>query len=574
MENKKIAELFEEMADMLELEGDKRVFEAKAYRKAAQAIDTLQEDVAEILRKRGTEGLMEIPGIGKGLAERIREYVETGKIKMYLELKKKYPVDLATLTRIQGLGPKRAFRLYKELRVKDIEGLKKVIEKHRIRGLEGFGEKSESEIAKGIEILESSGGRMLLGKALPEAEAIIEKLMKSGFVERAEIAGSTRRMKETVGDLDILVISSKSEKSMDFIAKMDEVESVVLRGPTKITVRLRIGLNCDIRVIEKGSFGAAIQYFIGSKAHNVKTRQMAIKKGYKLNEYGLFDRKERSVAGDDEREIYSKLGLDYIEPEMREDRGEIELAQEHKIFRLVQLADIRGDLHVHTKYSDGMNSMEEMVREAMRIGREYIGFTDHSRAEYVAKGMDEKKFGKYSDEIDALRKKYRGRIEILKSAETDILKDGSLDFGRKSLDEMDYVLAAVHTHTNMKREEMTKRMIRCIEGNLVDVIAHPTDRLINQRPPIEADWDRIFDAAKDHGVVMEIDSFPDRLDLNDENILKARRYKLRFSIDTDSHRTDHLQLMRYGIGTAKRGWLRKEDVINTLGFGELERLFK
>lgn len=559
---------------MIEIEDDKRIFEIRAYRKAALTLETMQEDVAEILRKDDIKGLMELPGVGKGLAEKIKEYVETGKIRKYEELKKKYPIDFRNLTQIQGLGPKRAFKLYKTLGVKDIEGLKKAVVKQKIRSLEGFGEKSESELSKGLGMLESSGGRVLLGIALPEAEAIAAKLQRIESVERVEIAGSTRRMKESVGDLDILVISEKPEKVMEFIPKLGEVERVISQGPTKMTVRLKARLNCDIRVLEKKSFGAAMQYFIGSKAHNVKVRQIAIRKGYKLNEYGLFDKKGKSVAGDDEAKIYSKLGLDYVEPEMREDRGEIELAQQHKVFRLIQLSDIRGDLHMHTTYTDGANSIEEMVKEAVRLGREYIGLTDHSKHEYVTGGMDEKKYELYSKEIDAVRKKYEGKIEILKSAETDILKDGSLDFERKTLEKMDYVLGAIHTNLNMSREEMTKRLVKCIESNTVDIIAHPTARLINKREPINLDLDRLFEAAKEHNVIMEIDSPPDRLDLNDENILKAKKYGLKFSIDTDSHRTTQMQFMRYGLGTAKRGWVQKVDVINSLGYKEITKLFK
>lgn len=573
MNNKRIAEIFYEIADMLEIEGERTIFEIRAYRKAALTIETLQEDLEDIYKKRGLDGLMELPGIGKGIAGSIEEYIKTGRIKKYEKYKKKYPIDFTNLTQIQGLGPKKAYRLYKVLGVKDIATLKQAVDKHKIRELEGFGERSESEIGKGMGMLDS-GGRQLLGRVLPEAEAITRKLLASQLADRVEIAGSIRRMKETVGDIDILVISSKAEKTMDFISKMDEVENVLQRGPTKITLRLKIGLNCDIRVIERRSFGAGMQYFIGGKAHNVKMRQIAIKQGYKLNEYGLLDKKGKNVGGEEEKSIYEKLGLQYMEPEMREDRGEIELAQEHKIPRLVQLEDMRGDLHMHTKYTDGANTIEEMVKYAIKIGREYVGFTDHSVHEYVTGGMDEKKYERYSNEIDAVRKKYEGKINILKSAETDILKDGSLDFGKKSLDKMDYVLGAIHTNLNMPKDEMTKRLIRCIEANVVDIIAHPTSRLINKRQPINLDLDKVFEAAKDHNVIMEIDSFPDRLDLNDENIFRARQYKLKFSIDTDAHRTDHMEVMRYGVGTAKRGWLKKEDVINTMPFNEMTRLFK
>lgn len=574
MENKKIADIFNEIADMMELDGTSNIFEIRAYRNAALNIEFLQEDIKEIYKKGGIEGLNQIPGVGKSIAERIKEFIETGKIKKYEDFKKKYPFDIGGLTKVPGLGPKRALKLYQNLGVKDMNGLKKAVEQHKISTLETFGEKSESEIAKGIAMLESGGGRMALGRALPEAELIIKKIVESGLVERADLAGSSRRMKETVGDLDILLITKDPEKMTEFISKMDETEHVLLKGPTKVTVRLKIGLNCDFRMLTKESFGAAMQYFIGNKNHNVKVRQIAISKGYKLNEYGLFDKKGKSVAGEDEREVYEKLGLQYMEPEMREDRGEVELAAQHKIPRLVQIEDIKGDLHVHTTFSDGVNSMEDMVKEAIRLNREYVGFTDHSKSEYAAKGMDDKKFEKYTNEIESLRKKYGSKIKILKSSETDILKDGSLDWSRKALESMDYVTASIHTNLNMPRDEMTKRAIKCMESGMVDIMAHPTDRLINQRPPINMDLDKVFEAAKENNVIMEIDAYPDRLDLNDENILRARKFGIKFSIDTDSHRTTHMQFMRYGVSMAKRGWLEKGDVINTSSAKEIMQHFK
>lgn len=574
MYNKRIAEIFSEIGEMIELEDEKRIFEVRAYKKASLTLENMQEDVGDILNKEGMKGLMELPGIGKSLAEKIKEFIETGKIKKYDDYKKKYPIDLGSLTRIQGLGAKRAFRLYKELGVKDIESLRSVLKKHKIRELQGFGEKSESEIEKGLLRFDAGKGRMLLGTALPEAERLLKELRNSGVIERAELAGSARRMKETVGDLDIIAITKNPRKASDFISRLKEVESVDLSGPTKITVRLGIGLNCDIRIMSRESFGAAMQYFIGNKDHNVALRQIAIKKGYKLNEYGLFDKKGKSVAGEDESKIYAKLGLDYMEPEMRENRGEIELAAEHKIPRLVQLGDIKGDLHLHTTFSDGGNTVEEMAREAIKLGYDYIGFSDHSKSEYVAGGMDNRKYAKYEKEIEKARESLGDKIKILKSSETDILKDGSLDWDRKTLEGMDYVIAAIHSNLNMGREEMTKRLIKAIESNMVDIVAHPTQRLISERQPIDLDLDKVFEAAHAHGVVMEIDSFPSRLDLNDENIMRARKHKLKFAIDTDSHRRSHFYLMRYGVATAKRGWLTKEDVINTRNYKELIKFFK
>ena len=566
--------MFYEIADMLEIEDEKRIFEIRAYRKAALSLETMQEDVEEVFRKNGIEGLREISGVGEGLAKKIIEYIETGRMKKYEEYKKKYPIDFAGLTQIQTLGARKAFRLYKSLGIRNVDDLKKAIADHRIMELEGFGQKSEAELRKGLELIESGGGRMLLGTALPEAEAIIGKLKGSGLASRVELAGSCRRRRETVGDIDILVTSEVPGKVMDFVAGLGEVESVTLKGPTKTTVRLKIGLSCDIRVLERKSFGAGMQYFIGSKDHNVKVRQIAIKRGYKLNEYGLFDMEDRIIAAEDEETIYEKLGMQMPEPEMRENRGEIELALEHRLPRLVQLSDIRGDLHVHTLHSDGNNTLEEMVGEAGRRGLEYVGITDHSKSEYVARGMDEARFQKYSKEIDDFNEKSGSKVKVLKSAETDILKDGSLDFSNKALDEMDYVLASIHTSLNMSKDEMTKRVIKCMESGRMNIFAHPTDRLINERAPIQLDLDKVFEAARENNVVMEIDSFPSRLDLNDENIFRARKYGLKFSVDTDSHRTSHMDLMKYGVWTAKRGWLTREDVINTMPLGKLRRFFK
>ncbi len=574
MENKRIGEIFDEIADIIEIEDSKRIFEIRAYRKAALTIRELQEDVAGILNKKGIKGLMELSGIGEGLAKKIEEYVKTGHIKKYDELKKKYPIDFTSLTKVRGLGSKKAFKLYKELGVKDMKGLQEAIKKNKVRSIEGFGEKSEDVLKKGVASVEAASSRMLLGTALPEAEAILHKLLESKLVERAEIAGSSRRMKETVGDLDILIISEKPEEAMDFATRIDEVESVLLKGPTKSTVWLKIGLSCDIRVVPKESFGAAMQYFIGNKSHNVKVRQIAIKKGYKLNEYGLFDRREKIIESQNEAEIYKILGMAYPVPEMREDRGEIDLALQDKLPVPVALGDICGDLHVHSINSDGADTIEDMALAALKLGYKYIGMTDHSKSEYIARGMDEQRFAKYVNEIEKVNDKIGKQITVFKSAETDILKDGSLDFSKSALKEMDYVLASIHTSLNMDKESMTRRLVSCIESGDVDIIAHPTSRLINSRDPIKLDLDKVFQAAKDNNVVMEVNSQPERLDLNDENIIKAREYGLKFSINTDSHRTQHLMFMRYGVGTARRGWLEKNDVINTLNTENLLKFLK
>lgn len=571
MANSRIAEIFEEIADMLELDTVDRKFEVIAYRKAAQTIQDLQEPVEDIYAKGGLKALQELPGIGKSTSQHIEEYIKTGRVRKYDELKRRFPIDFNTLTKIPGVGAKKAARLFKELGVKDLGSLKKAIEEHRIMKLEGFGERSEEVILKGILQYESSGGRMLLGRALPEAESIVKSIRESGLVHEVVIGGSTRRMKETVGDLDILVTSDKAGKVMDFISRMREVESVVLKGPTKTTVRLKIGLNCDIRVVEDESFGAALQYFTGNKEHNVKLREIAIGKGYKLNEYGLFDKKNRNVSKDGEEDIYKRLGMDCMPPEMRENRGEIDLAMKHKLPKLVELKDIKGDLHTHTTASDGSYGIVEMANAAKRLGREYIGISDHSKSEYIAHGLDDRRFVKHLAEIDKANDSVKG-IRILKGAEIDILKDGSLDLSNRTMDMMDYTLASVHTSLTMPKDEMTKRIIKAFDSGYVSIWAHPTDRIINAREPIGFDFDKVFEAAERNNVAIEIDAFPERLDLSDENIFKTRKYKLRFCIDTDSHSVDHLSFMRYGIGVARRGWLEKRDVINTMNCNGLLRL--
>ena len=573
MDNKKIADILNAIADMMEIEEEKRIFEIKAYRKAALSIESMSEDISHIYRSAGIEGVMEIDGVGEGIAKKIKEFEETGKISKYEEYRKRFPFDILALTRVQGIGPKTAYLLYKDLGVRTLDDLKEAVSRHKIQKIERFGEKTEKRIAEGLDVLERISGRISLGFALPYAEHISRLIMDSGLAGEVSIAGSTRRMKDTIGDLDILVTSERPEKVMEFISKMEEAEEVIARGDTKITIRLDSGINCDIRVIEEKSFGSGMQYFTGSKAHNIKVRKIAIKKGYKLNEYGLFEGRKQ-IAGKDEIGVYQKLGLEWMEPEMREDRGEVELAAEHKLPRLIQEKDILGDLHVHTDYSDGNEKMEEMVIEAVRLGRQYIGFTDHSKSEYIANGMDRKKFEKYSDEIERLNGKYKGKIALLKSSETDILQDGSLDWDNDILEEMDYILASVHTGLGMPEDKMTERVIRCIESGEIDILGHPTDRLINRRPPINIDLEMVFEAAGRHNVVLEINSSPERLDLNDENVLLAKRYGVKFAINTDSHMKSHLKFVRYGIGIAKRGWLGSGDVINSRPLDRLKRIFR
>ena len=571
MKNIELSRIFNEMYYMLNAD-EKARFEALAYQRAARSIESMQDDISEIYEKNGINGLMKIPGIGKGLAEHIEEYLTTGKIEKYEELKKKFPVDFNEFSGIEGFGPKKAMTLYEKLGIKNISDLKKAAEEHKIRDIPGFGEKSEALILKNISMVAATGSRILLGTGLNEARKIVAYLLSQKSVSRCEIAGSTRRMRETVGDIDILVTSEQPEKVMDLFIKYGGVKSTVVMGESKTTVLLDIGTTCDLRVIKPESFGSALQYFTGSKDHNVKVRKIAIDHNYKLNEYGLYAGDKNIMEGKDERAIYRELGMDYVPPEMREDRGEIDLVLSHKIPSLVELPDIKGDLHLHTKESDGMNTTDEMIAAAMKKNYEYIAITNHSKSLRIAHGMDDDQFMEYFEKIDRLSDKYN--IKILKGGEVDILKDGSLDLENDTLKAMDVVIASVHMDTNMNTENMTDRVINAVKTNKVNILGHPTGRLINERKPFQIDLDEVAKYCSKYKTAMEINASPQRLDLNDENILRTSRYGVAYSINTDSHNIYGYDNMELGVGTARRGWLTKNNIINTMNLNDLIKFLK
>ena len=572
MINKKIASMLAEIADMLSIEEKPTTrFEVRAYQNASMVIGSLEEDLGDLYKRAGLKGLMDIRGIGKGIASSIEEYIKTGHMSKYETLKKRFPIDFAGLTKIEGLGAKRIITLYRKLGVKNIDDLKKAINSHKVAELEGFGEKSEEMLKNGIEMLEKSKGRLLLGEALPAAEAIVSALLGSGLVGKAVICGSTRRMKETVGDIDILAISDKPQQVMDMFTSMKEVESVVVKGPTKTTVWLDIGTTCDLRVIAPESFGAAVQYFTGSKEHNVEVRKIAISKGFKLNEYGLYDAKGGVISAIDERDIYARLGMDWMEPEMRENRGEIELAKEHRLPKLVALADLRGDMHTHTKETDGTNTLEEMVNAAIAKGFEYVNISNHTKSLRVAHGLDDKGFEQLFKRIDDLNSSLDGKIRIFKGAEVDILKSGALDLKPETLKKMDCVVAAVHSNFNMSQKEMTGRIVKALDSGMVHILAHPTGRIINEREPYDVDLRAVAESAERNNVALEINSFPSRLDLNDSSIFAIKGYKLKFAIDSDAHNISHFDYLRYGVGMARRGWLGKSDILNTMSLKAIEK---
>jgi DNA polymerase (family 10) len=577
MKNQEVAKLLRMMASYLEMKGVQ--FKPQAYEKAAYSVEALDEDIEEFAKKKGEEGLMDLPGVGKSIAEKIIEYLKTGKIKELEELKKEVPVDIETLTSIEGVGPKIVYKLYKALGIKNIDDLEKACLEHKIRRLPGFGEKSEEKILKGIQFFKQGGGRAILGFIIPVVEELVNYLKESGFAKEVMPAGSYRRRKETIGDIDILATSDKPvsrqggpEKLMDYFVKFDGISDILAKGPTKTMVRLKIGLDADLRVVAEESFGAALAYFTGSKDHNIVMRELAIKKGWKLNEYGLFDKNGKMIAGRTEEEIYEALGLEWIPPEMRENRGEIELARQKKLPKLIDYGSIKGDLQVQTNWTDGQNSIEEMVKEAIKLGLEYICITDHTKSLAMTGGLDEEKLLKQMSEIDKLNQKYKGKIKILKGAEVNILKDGSLDIKDEVLAKLDFVGAAVHSHFNLPRSVQTERIKKAMTNPHVDCIFHPTGRVINRRPAYEVDIDEIIDYAKKTGTILEIDAYPDRLDLKDEHIKKCVGKGVKMVIDTDAHSVLHLGFLDLGVSQARRGWAESKDILNTLEYNKLIKI--
>ncbi|MBC7129088.1 MAG: DNA polymerase/3'-5' exonuclease PolX [Thermoplasmatales archaeon] len=565
MKNQEVAKLLYEIADLLEIEGVE--FKPRAYRKAAQNIESFSIDIEELYKK---NELKSIPGVGKSIEEKIREYLETGRINKLEEMRKRIPIDIESLSKIEGLGPKMIKALYEQLGVKNLDDLEKAAREGKIRKLKGFGEKTEKNILENIEIARKRQERFLLGFALKDALEVIDLL--KGHVEKISLAGSIRRRKETIGDVDILAVAKEPHKIMDIFTSMKKVEKVIAKGDTKSSVRLYGGLQVDLRIVDKESFGSALQYFTGSKDHNIELRKIAIKKGYKLNEYGLFENDLR-IAGEDEEKVYEMLGMQWIPPEMRENRGEIELALDGKLPKIVEYEEVKGDLQMHTVWSDGANSIEDMVKEARRLGHKFIAITDHVGSLKIAGGMDEKKVIEQGKEIEKLREKYDD-IYIFHGVEANIMKDGELDVSNSLLKEVDVVLASVHTAFRMNEEEMTSRVIKAIKHDYVDIIAHPTCRIIQEREPIKVDIEKVLQSAKDNNVVMEINAYPDRLDLNDINTKLAVEIGVKLSIGTDAHTIDHLRYYELGTAVARRGWAKKEDIINTYTVEELKKLFE
>ncbi|RJQ14529.1 DNA polymerase/3'-5' exonuclease PolX [Candidatus Parcubacteria bacterium] len=560
MSNDEIAKVLNELAGFLDM--DEVQFKPRAFEKAAEVISAFEQEIPELYKEGGLKGIMRIPGVGVGIAERIEEFLKTGHIKDLDKLKKKYPVDYQQLRRVEGVGPKHIKKLYRDLGIRTLEDLENAAKKGKIRKLGHFGQKSEENILRGIDFVKSSGGRFVLGDILPLVRLIEERLGALKETKKVVVAGSIRRWKETIGDIDILVVSKKPRKVMDFFVKMPEVIDVHAHGETKSSVKLSKGIDVDLRVVEEKSFGAALNYFTGSKDHNVALRQLAIKKGYKLNEYGLY-KGAKFVAGRNEEELYKALGFKqtFIPPEMRETKGEIEAALKGELPEIIGYKDLRGDLQTQTNWTDGAHSIEEMSLAAKKAGLEYIVITDHTKALAMTGGNDEKRLLKQWAEIDGLNKKGLG-VKILKGAEVNILKDGSLDIDDKTLSQGDVIGAAVHTNFNMSKKDMTERIKRAMKNPNVDILFHPTGRLINKREAYELDMEEIIKTAKNSGTILEIDAYPDRLDLKDDHIRSAIEAGVKLSIDSDAHNKNHFGVLEFGVAQARRGWATKKDIIN------------
>jgi DNA polymerase (family 10) len=561
--NDAVEALLNEYADLLAITGGD-AFRVRTYEKAARSVGGFHADVSTLDEK----GLQAIPNVGSSTARKILEFFETGTMHSLEELRAQIPAGVRQLVSIPGLGPKRAMVLYREMHIASVEELADAIHEGSLRGMKGFGEKTEENILRGIELMQQAGDRVQLGQAMDLAEEIVGELSSIRGCT-CTYAGSLRRMAETIGDIDILVASDKPGPVMEAFSGLSYVDRVIARGDTKTSIRTTKGLQVDLRVVPVGVWGAALQYFTGSKSHNIRTREIAVRKGLKLSEYGLFDAKSGElIVAETEEEVYERLGLPWIPPPLREDRGEIEAAQHDELPTLVELKDIKGDLHTHTNLTDGLASLDEMIAAARERRYSYYAVTDHAPNLYMQRMTDQKIL---AQRVKLAKLAAKGRMTLLHGTELNIDPAGDVDWGPEFLDGFDVCVASVHSHFNQTKEEMTRRIVKACENPHVNVIGHPTGRRIGSRPPLEFDLEEVFAAAARTGTALEVNAFPDRLDLRDEHVMWAKRHGVKFSVDTDSHSTVHLPFMRYGVGTAQRGWLTREDVINTWPLSKLKR---
>ena len=567
MDNKAIAGILYETADLLEIDGQDS-FRIRSYRNAAEAIEALPQQIADLIPE--PKKVLEIPGIGKGMLANLQEIFKEGRLSVHAELLKKYHPSMLDLLKIQGLGPKTIALIWSAYKVSDVEGVEKLAREGKIRILPRLGEKQEQKLLKAIEDYRRIAGRFLLDTAENQAQKIIEHLGGFPGVEKVTPAGSLRRGRETVGDLDVLVtgkactIDAQREKLIEHIIKLPGLMEVIARGENKVSFRMRGGMQVDVRFLSPASFGAAMQYFTGSKAHNVALRQRALKMGYTLSEYSLARLEdEKVVAAKTEEEIYAKLKLDYIPPELRENLGEIDAAEEHVLPALITQQDLQGDVHMHTVETDGRNTIEEMAEAAKAHGYKYMAITDHSKNLAFANGLDDKRAVEHIQRIRSANEKIAG-IKIFAGVEVDILADGTLDLSDSVLEQMDVVIASVHSHFNQSSAEMTHRLLKAVENPNTSMIGHPTGRLLLRRDAYQFDVDAVLKVAAQRKVAMELNAYPDRLDLCDRHLRLAKQHGVKIVINTDSHHTSHLDKIRYGVLQARRAWLTKQDVLNTL----------
>ncbi|MGZ5567274.1 MAG: DNA polymerase/3'-5' exonuclease PolX [Limisphaerales bacterium] len=569
LHNSEIAEMFDEVADLLELEGANE-FRIRAYRNASRVIGGLSQSAAVLIAKGDT--LTELPGIGKDLAGKIAEICQTGKLPVLDECRSHVAPGIRQLMRIPGLGPKRIRVLCDKLKVTCIEDLKKAADGGKLQAIRGFGPIIVQKILAEAKVLKKQEPRTKLSVAEELADSVVAWLKGTRGIKQVEVAGSYRRRKETVGDLDIVATCKQASDVMDRFVNYEEVKEVISRGPTRSSVKLRAGINVDLRVVAENSFGAALHYFTGSKSHNIAIRTMGLKRKLKINEYGVF-KGEKQIAGRTEEEVYAQVGLPYIEPELREDRGELAAARENRLPQLVNLKDIRGDLHCHTTDSDGRASIEEMAEAARARGYEYLAITDHSKRLAMIQGLDAKRLRQQIRRIDKLNGKLKG-IRLLKSCEVDILDDGSLDMPDDVLKELDVVVCSIHSKFNLPADKQTERILRAMDNPYMNILGHPTGRLIDQRVGYPLDIERILQAAKERGCIIEINAQPDRLDLPDFHCQRGKELKLKFVISTDAHSISDLDFMRFGVWQARRGWLEAADVVNTRSWRDVQKLFE
>ena len=568
MKNQEVAGIFKKIADMLEIKGE-NPFRIRAYQKAAQNIENLAEDVALIAQRNELDTL---PGIGKDLSQKITEIITTGTLQKYEDLKKEIPVGLMEIITIPGLGPRTAKALFDELRVENIDQLEKLAQTHKLQGLPGIKAKTEENILKGIALYRQKLARVMLSTMLALSREITDALKKLKEVKQLSVAGSVRRQRETVKDVDILVISPHPEKVMDSFTRLPLVETVQAKGRTKSSIRARGGIQVDIRVVEPDCFGAALCYFTGSKAHNIRLRELAVTKGLKINEYGIF-RGEKKIGGKDEQEVYTSIGLPFIPPELREDRGEIEAALEGKLPHLVEYKDIRGDFHVHSDYSDGTATLEEIVKKAETMGLEWIAVCDHSQSLKIGGGLSLARMEEKFSAIQKINRKSKN-VTLLCGTEVDITNDGGLDYPDELLRKLDFVIASIHAGFKQDEKTLTNRIIKAMRHPLVHSIAHPTGRLIGERDAYAVNLEMVLEEAAQTNTALEINAYPQRLDLNDIYSRAAKDKGVKITIGTDAHRLDQMENLALGLSVARRGWLEKTDILNCLSYNDVITVLK